>query len=487
MSHPDPAGLVAATLKRLHTQFGADAVLDPARLGSMLRDDCGESKREIAVLVDALTAHVVADLRPPLAVTVPALAQRLATERGTDPALARWAVESWAIALDPSGASEVEIAALRSRPPELERPRSALDRLLETVRGAGPKLWVPLIAAAIGVYLWQGSASQLTAMELAGTRFTGGNEVAEVIGDGRNYTRGYRFKVNEANPPKAVELRWLDGTSFSDGQPRRRLSLAPVDIAKGLLEEPFSYQGIGARKGEVYLVFADDTTSKPIPYAYRAVPVPGTDAPRIKRIDYAKQIPANGQMQPFRVEFEDNDADITKIELIVRQGNWTSGVSPIEFAKGQKTGNFNQEFSTRTPQKGLIEVRLIDARGNYSNTVAVAFEALASTPGPTPTPDPLTISRIQPPPALPASADTKSKVTVFYSGGDVVKLELYTRAAATPVNTFQWPPAAPGKTFASVSFEMATPPRSGVFNYEVIIIDTNGRRSVRHGFDLSVL
>ena len=92
-------------------------------------------------------------------------------------------------------------------------------------------------------------------------------------------------------------------------------------LAKGLLEEPFSYQGIGARKGEVYLVFADDTTSKPIPYAYRAVPVPGTDAPRIKRIDYAKQIPANGQMQPFRVEFEDNDADVAKIELIVRQGN----------------------------------------------------------------------------------------------------------------------------------------------------------------------
>ncbi len=107
-----PADAVRAALRRLIDQYGADLVRDRARLAGLLRDECGEHRREINLLLDALDERVVDTLRSPsqvlLLVTIPNCARRLHEARGTEARAARWAVETWAHALGllPQGAAE---------------------------------------------------------------------------------------------------------------------------------------------------------------------------------------------------------------------------------------------------------------------------------------------------------------------------------------------------------------------------------------------
>ncbi len=94
---------VREALRRLLDQYGPDLIRDRTRLAGLLRDECGQHKREINLLLDALDEHVVETLRSPsqvlLLVTIPSCARRLHEARGTDATAARWAVESWAHAL----------------------------------------------------------------------------------------------------------------------------------------------------------------------------------------------------------------------------------------------------------------------------------------------------------------------------------------------------------------------------------------------------
>jgi hypothetical protein len=81
------------------------AVSENARLcQGLLRDMCGEHRREIHVLVRALDERVAADLLQssqslPVAVLLSRLSKRLQDNQGIAEEFARWAVESWAIAL----------------------------------------------------------------------------------------------------------------------------------------------------------------------------------------------------------------------------------------------------------------------------------------------------------------------------------------------------------------------------------------------------
>jgi hypothetical protein len=98
-----PADAVRAALRRLIDQYGADLVRDRARLAGLLRDECGQHRREINLLLDALDERVVDRLRSPsqvlLLVTIPDCARRLHEARGTEARAAKWAVETWAHAL----------------------------------------------------------------------------------------------------------------------------------------------------------------------------------------------------------------------------------------------------------------------------------------------------------------------------------------------------------------------------------------------------
>lgn len=85
-------------------RFGPEICGDARRCEALLRDMCGEHRREIAVLVTAIREQVTAELRAPIAsvpreTIIERCAHRLRNHAGVSPHLARWSVESWALAL----------------------------------------------------------------------------------------------------------------------------------------------------------------------------------------------------------------------------------------------------------------------------------------------------------------------------------------------------------------------------------------------------
>jgi hypothetical protein len=94
----------AETLTQLLAAHGRALCDDPRRLEALLRDLCGEERRAIFVLVNALRERVAVDLLGWPAGVPPALlharlAQRLEASLGFAPDVARWTVETWAGAL----------------------------------------------------------------------------------------------------------------------------------------------------------------------------------------------------------------------------------------------------------------------------------------------------------------------------------------------------------------------------------------------------
>jgi len=92
------------TLKHIHEQYGDDVCADVRRCEGLLRDLCGEYRREIFVLISALEEGVADDLRTmtaqlPLSVVIPRLAAELHETTALSEEAARWAVAVWAEAL----------------------------------------------------------------------------------------------------------------------------------------------------------------------------------------------------------------------------------------------------------------------------------------------------------------------------------------------------------------------------------------------------
>lgn len=96
--------LARHTLGQLLAAHGRALCEDPRRLEALLRDLCGECRKEVFVLVSALRERVVVDLSAwpagvPQALLLARLSVRLADDLGFSPEVARWAVETWAAAL----------------------------------------------------------------------------------------------------------------------------------------------------------------------------------------------------------------------------------------------------------------------------------------------------------------------------------------------------------------------------------------------------
>jgi len=91
-------------LRELILYYGRSLCEDPRRCEALLKDQCGQHKREIAVLMSALRDQVPRDLLQGAAGTPPSLLQarmvrRLYDNLGIDEAFAAWGVESWMLAL----------------------------------------------------------------------------------------------------------------------------------------------------------------------------------------------------------------------------------------------------------------------------------------------------------------------------------------------------------------------------------------------------
>jgi len=86
---------------------------EPLRLRGLLMDFCGQYRKEINVLMAALQERIPADLQSsqtsvPVVVLIPRLIKRLHDEQGLDEQVARWSVESWALALRVISESDLE-------------------------------------------------------------------------------------------------------------------------------------------------------------------------------------------------------------------------------------------------------------------------------------------------------------------------------------------------------------------------------------------
>ena len=129
-------------LHELIVEYGRSLCDDPRRCEALLKDYCGTHKREIFVLVSALKHRVAADLLQPSAgvpqvLLLGRLTQRLEAETGLAEAAARWAVDSWALALG--------LPVERSAPPQPAPPPPPFAApVIETPSASPPTTLQPL-------------------------------------------------------------------------------------------------------------------------------------------------------------------------------------------------------------------------------------------------------------------------------------------------------------------------------------------------------
>ncbi len=97
--------IVRHQLHALLTEHGHALCDEPKRCDAYLRERCPHARREVNLLMGALLEHVPTELLT-ISATVPheirlaELAQHLQARLGISDDLARWAVESWAVALE---------------------------------------------------------------------------------------------------------------------------------------------------------------------------------------------------------------------------------------------------------------------------------------------------------------------------------------------------------------------------------------------------
>ncbi len=129
--------------------YDRSVVEDSRRCRALLLDLCGDRRREIRVLVLAVEERVAADLRDrsvqvPAAVLVPQLTRRLVDDCGLTDDVARWAVESWALALH-LPIEELPRPSGELPPPAGEPPQRQGGSTPPPAKPA-PKLPVPFVA-----------------------------------------------------------------------------------------------------------------------------------------------------------------------------------------------------------------------------------------------------------------------------------------------------------------------------------------------------
>jgi hypothetical protein len=128
-------------LIELVSRFGSGVCDDPRRCEALLRDVCGQEKREFFVLVSAARERVGAELLNstagiPAEALLARLTKRLHENLGLAEDLARWGVETWALALGVSSTKE----EARTSPEESRSLETAATHDDDNRIGEGPSI-----------------------------------------------------------------------------------------------------------------------------------------------------------------------------------------------------------------------------------------------------------------------------------------------------------------------------------------------------------
>ncbi|CAN5507153.1 hypothetical protein BH10CHL1_BH10CHL1_11240 [soil metagenome] len=131
----------AETLRKIIQQYGTSICDEPRRCEALLKDLCGEYKREIHLLIGAQYEKVPSELQRglPLDLQRPRLVQQLIDDRGFDDVWAEWAVNAWAYGLGivqqpPSRvAAASQVRQPQARPAQPYTPQPAPARIARPV------------------------------------------------------------------------------------------------------------------------------------------------------------------------------------------------------------------------------------------------------------------------------------------------------------------------------------------------------------------
>ena len=192
-------------LAELVARFGREFWENPKRCEALLRDFCPQHKRELFVLVSAAKESMPAELFGsasgiPKEVLLSRLAKRLHDDLGIDEDFARWAVESWALALG-------VVIAKESRIPfkcqECGAAGTAASRL------AGQELQCPKCKATIRV---SGDVRE-SSREIAAGASSGRNGIEQDIARSQEVMRLSRAVVSGD-----AGMQYILGTHYYLGQ-----------------------------------------------------------------------------------------------------------------------------------------------------------------------------------------------------------------------------------------------------------------------------
>jgi hypothetical protein len=151
-------------LCQIAARYGPAIAGDPRRCRNLLRDLCPTDPREVHVLVEALAERVPADLLDGWKGQVAAsclrrLTKRLEDNRALAPDAARWAVESWALALQLLSPQQIETLRLKPaaplvpppvvQPPIAQPPRVILRTTVNRRRRLVAVGGIALVAASV--------------------------------------------------------------------------------------------------------------------------------------------------------------------------------------------------------------------------------------------------------------------------------------------------------------------------------------------------
>ena len=122
-------------LREIVARDGRLIVENPRRAESLLRDYCGEFRREISVLTMALEEHAVADMLAapvslPRKVLLARLAQRLCDNLALSEAAAAWSIETWALSF--GVISEAELKMIEAERAEKQNQVEQTEAIYKT-------------------------------------------------------------------------------------------------------------------------------------------------------------------------------------------------------------------------------------------------------------------------------------------------------------------------------------------------------------------